>query len=49
LWPIPNTNAAVPLEEVGPLLLWTMLPTMLISLAVARTGRPRLPVAVAAT
>lgn len=43
LWPVENTNAAVPIVGTGPLLLWTMLPAMLISLAVARTGRVTLP------
>jgi uncharacterized membrane protein YjjP (DUF1212 family) len=45
LWPVENTNAAVPIVGTGPLLLWTMLPAMLMSLAIARTGRPVLPVA----
>lgn len=52
-WPIENTDAAVPMPifERGPLLLWTMLPAVLIGLAIARTGtvtRPAVPVPAAA-
>ncbi len=43
IWPVPNTDAAVPMGEMGPLLLWTMLPTMLMALAIARTGRVTVP------
>ena len=43
IWPVPNTDAAVPLDAMGPLLLWTMLPTLLMALAIARTGRPLVP------
>ncbi|MBA3313599.1 MAG: hypothetical protein M3552_15705 [Planctomycetota bacterium] len=38
LWPIENTNAAVPTVGRGPLMLWTMLPAVLIGLAIARTA-----------
>jgi len=43
LWPVENTNAAVPIVGTGPLLLWTMLPAMLMGLAIARTSRATLP------
>ena len=41
-FPVPNTDAAVPVVGRGPLLLWLALPTMLMALGLART-RPPLP------
>jgi hypothetical protein len=49
LFPVENTDAAVPTVGVGPLMLWTMLPTVLIGLAIARTARHAPPLAVAQT